>query len=243
MFGAIATAVIVAVVLAVLMRDEEPPAVALGGEPLPVVLVHGYGGSSESMSAIEARLQREGRQVTSVDLPNGGTGDIVTSARSVAAAVQASGSRKVDLIGFSMGGVVVRAYLEELGGSAHARYVITLASPHHGTDIAGLAALADPGLCTGACRQLAPDSAFLEELNEPDETPQGPGFVAVWTERDETVTPPESAELEGALNIKIQDVCPTSQIGHGDMARDPVVMGIIVTTVTGKLSAPPDEGS
>ena len=243
LLGVFGVAAIVAVVVVLALRNEPPPDVARGGEPLPVVLVHGYGGNAASMSAIQARLQRAGRQVTSIDLPNGGTGDIVQSARVVVDTVQATGSPKVDLIGFSMGGVVVRTYLDEFGGSARARYVITLASPNHGTSVAGLAAIADPGLCTGACAQLAPDSSFLEELNEPDETPEGPAFVALWTERDETVRPPESGELDGALNIRIQDVCPSSQIGHGDMARDPVVLGLIVATLTGELSAPPADDS
>ena len=192
------------------------------------------------MGAIEARLEREGRQVVSVDLPDGGTGDITGSARVVADAVEATGSPTVDLIGFSMGGLVVRSYVNDLGGAGRARYVITLASPHHGTDVAGLAAFADPSACTGACDQMAPGSEFLNDLNDPDETPEGPAFVTVWTERDETVTPPDSAELDGALNIKIQDVCPGTRIGHGDLVGDPAVLGLIVETLDGRLRDVPD---
>jgi triacylglycerol esterase/lipase EstA (alpha/beta hydrolase family) len=223
-----------------LTQDEEITEVARGGEPLPVILVHGYGGTSGSMATIKARLEREGRAVVAVDLPNGGEGDITESARVVAEAVEATGSPTVDLIGFSMGGVVVRSYLEDFG-VARVRYVIALASPNHGTDVAGLAAFADPGACSGACAQLAPESEFLEELNDPDETPEGPAFVTVWTEEDQTVTPPESAVLDGALNVKIQDVCPDSRIDHGEVARDPAVLGIIVTTLTGAMAGPPTD--
>jgi triacylglycerol esterase/lipase EstA (alpha/beta hydrolase family) len=237
-----ALALVVVAVAAVLLLsgEEEVPEVARGGEPLPVILVHGYGGSSASMGTIQARIEREGRPVVAVDLPNGGQGDMAESARVVADAVEATGAQQVDLIGFSMGGVVVRAYLDDFG-VGKVRYVITLASPHHGTDVAGLAAFADPGACTGACEQLRPESSFLEDLNDPDETPEGPAFVTVWTEDDQTVTPPDSAELEGALNIKIQDVCPGAAIDHGDVARDPAVMGILVTTLTGRMSGPPTD--
>jgi triacylglycerol esterase/lipase EstA (alpha/beta hydrolase family) len=220
--------------------SEEVPNVARGGEVVPVVLVHGYGGSSASMGTIQARLEREGRPVTAVDLPNGGEGDMVESARVVADAVEATGAPTVDLVGFSMGGVVVRTYIDEFGVD-RVRYAITLASPHHGTDVAGLAAFADPGACTGACAQLRPESGFLEDLNDPDETPAGPAFVTVWTEDDQTVTPPDSAVLDGALNIKIQDVCPGSTIDHGDVARHSAVMGIIVTTVTGRMTGAPTD--
>lgn len=191
------------------------------------------------MAAIEQRLRADGRQVVSVELPNGGTGDILESARVVDQAVAQAGAEVVDLIGFSMGGVVVRAYVADLGGADRARYVVTLASPHHGTDIAGLAAFADPSACTGACAQLAPESEFLADLNDPDETPEGPAFVTVWTDRDETVTPPESAELDGALNIKIQDVCRDATIGHGDVVSEPVVLGLIIETLSGRLAGVP----
>lgn len=105
----IAVVVLVLVVGAglVLSRTQaEPPPRASG--PVPVVLVHGFGGDSSSMAAIQARLQREGLQVVSLDLPNGGTGDIVESAEAVAEAVDATRSSTVDLIGFSMGGLVIR---------------------------------------------------------------------------------------------------------------------------------------
>ena len=204
-----------------------------------MILVHGYGGAPASMEAIEQRLRSEGREAVSIQLPDGGMGDILESARAVDEAVRATGSDTVDLIGFSLGGVVVRTYVAELGGAAHARYAITLAAPHHGTDIAGFAAFADPGACTGACRQLAPDSEFLAELNDPDETPEGPAFVAIWTDQDQTVTPPDSAELDGAVNIKIQDVCPDAAVDHGELVREPVVLGVIVETLSGRLTGVP----
>ncbi len=216
---------------------SEPPLRASG--PVPVVLVHGFGGDSSSMAAIQARLQREGLQVISLDLPNGGTGDIVDSAKAVADAVDDTRSSTVDLIGFSMGGLVIRAYLEHHDGLDRARHVVTLGSPHHGTNIAGAAAIADPGLCVDACDQMTPGSAFLEELNEPDETPPGPSFVTVWTSLDETVIPPETATLDGAVNVQVQSVCPGSTPGHGDLPRDPMVLGLIVRALRGELVATP----
>ncbi|MGH2809152.1 MAG: alpha/beta fold hydrolase, partial [Actinomycetota bacterium] len=221
-------------------RGEDPPDLARGREPVPVILVHGYGGSSTSMETIQARLQREGRSVVAVDLPDRGEGDITSSARFLSEAIDATGAATVDLIGFSLGGVVVRTYVDAIDASKP-RYVITLASPHHGTDIAGLATFADPGACTGACAQLNPESDFLAGLNDPDETPEGPAFVTVWTDDDETVTPPDSAVLDGALNIKIQDVCPGAEVSHGDVAHHLAVLGIIVTTLTGRLDEKPGD--
>src|SRR5688572_27122027 len=89
--GLLVIGVAVAVLLVLRPEPEEPPRLDRGGTALPVILVHGYGGGSTSMDAIEARLRREGRQVVSVDLPEGGVGDILESARHVAGVVEGTG--------------------------------------------------------------------------------------------------------------------------------------------------------
>lgn len=240
MLAAVLLASALAAAVLFLMRNDEVPLPRSKG-PAPVVLVHGYGGDSSAMASIAARLAREGLEVTSLDLPDGGVGDIVDSAGALAAAVDAIEADHVDLIGFSAGGVVVRAYLEHLGGLDRVRFVITLGSPHHGTTLGGAAVRVDPSLCVDACAQMAPGSEFLQDLNEPDETPPGPVFVSVWTALDETVTPPETAVLEGAINVEVQSVCPVLRSAHGDLVREPMVLGLIVRTVRGELSSPPDE--
>ena len=106
--------------------------------------------------------------------------------------------------------------------------VVTLGSPHHGTSLADLAGDLAPSSCPIGCEQLGTTSDLLARLNAGDETPAGPTWVSVWTEQDETVTPPDSAELEGALNIPVQSVCPGLRVGHGGLPSDPSVQAIVV---------------
>ncbi|HYP23211.1 MAG TPA: alpha/beta fold hydrolase [Actinomycetota bacterium] len=200
---------------------------------VPVVLVHGYGGDSSMMSAIAERLREEGHEVVPVDLPLAGIGDIEGSVEVVAAAVDETRAPEVDLVGFSAGGVVARAYAGSVDEEDRPRVVVTLASPHHGTKLAAAAG----ELCTGACEQLAPGSAFLEELNEPDETPPGTEFVSVWSASDRVVTPPRSAVLDGAVNVRLQDLCPGSRAGHADLLRDPVVLEVLLRALAGELGS------
>ena len=89
-----------------------------------------------------------------------------------------------------------------------ARRVVTLGSPHHGTDAAALGAGLTPDTCPQACRQLAPDSDLLRALNAGDETPEGPVWVSIWTTDDRVAVPADSGSLEGALDFSVQSVCP-----------------------------------
>jgi hypothetical protein len=120
--------------------------------------------------------------------------------------------------------------------------VVLLGAPNHGTELAGAAAALDPGLCAGACAQLAPGSSLLEELNRDDETPPGPEFFSIWTALDQTVTPPATARLDGAANIEVQDVCASAGLGHGGLVADPLALGLVVEALAGTLPEEPGAG-
>ena len=146
------------------------------------------------------------------------------------------------MVGYSAGGVVVRYWIAELGGGSLARRAVTLASPHHGTDLAGVAAGLAPDACPEACRQLAPDSDLLRGLNTGDETPPGPRWVAIWTTDDQTVVPPSSGSLEGAVDFSVQSVCPGLTVAHGDVPRTPAVIAMVAEQLDLVEPAVPEAG-
>ena len=113
----------------------------------------------------------------------------------------------VDVVGYSAGGVVARLWVRDYGGAGLARRVMTLGSPHHGTSQAALGRELAGG-CPVACEQLVPDSDLLRRLNAGDETPDGPLWATVRSTGDQVVTPVDSAALDGAVNILVQEVCP-----------------------------------
>ncbi len=223
-----AVGVVVAAVVVVLRVTGGVDPVAQD-EQGPVLLVPGYGGSTDSLEGLAAALRDAGRDATIVQPVGDGRGDLVEQAEAleVAAddALERTGAGSVDVVGYSAGGVITRLWVRDLGGDAQARRVVTLGSPHHGTDLADLAG-GTLG-CPVACEQLAPDSDLLRALNAGDETPEGPVFVSVWTTDDETVTPPDSAELDGAVNLTVQSVCADAEVSHGDLPDDPVVQSIV----------------
>jgi triacylglycerol esterase/lipase EstA (alpha/beta hydrolase family) len=196
---------------------------------VPVVLVHGYGGSPASMETLATALRHHGRTVKAVALPQHGEADINQSARVLASAVDRTGAAKVDLVGFSAGSIVVRTYLSTSAGSMRTRHVVLLGAPNHGADLATLAVSTDPSSCVDACQQLAHGSGFLRALNSRP-LPRLP-IVSIWTGDDKTVTPPDSAILPGAVNIKVQSVCPQARLAHGDLVTSPVSIGLTIVAL------------
>ena len=231
--GGLALAVALAVVLAVLLvvRRDPPVEPVAQDEPGPVLLVPGYGGSTGSLQVLADALTGAGRDVRIVRPAGQGTQDLRDQAADLGDAVDEvlaeTGAPSVDLVGYSAGGVVLRLYVADLGGGAHVRRAVTLASPHHGTDLAALAGSLGSTACPVACQQLDPDSDLLRRLNTEDETPAGPAWVALWTQDDKTVVPPDSGSLDGALDVALQDVCPGLEVGHPDVPRAPAVIAIV----------------
>jgi triacylglycerol esterase/lipase EstA (alpha/beta hydrolase family) len=225
------------VLTAVLVSRSSAPAgePAAQGRPGPVVLVPGYGGSTGSLQSLADRLTAEGRDATVVALPGSGTGDLEVSADALGLAVTAAlartGEPSVDVVGYSAGGLVARLWVAH-GDSGLVRRVVTLGTPNHGTSLADLAGDVAPDQCPVACRQMATDSDLLGRLNAGDETPEGPTWVSIWTTQDETVTPPDSARLDGALNLTVQSVCADARVGHGALPRDPLVQQLVLAELT-----------
>jgi triacylglycerol esterase/lipase EstA (alpha/beta hydrolase family) len=209
----------------------------------PVLLVPGYGGSTASLQDLRSALQAGGRDATIVELAGDGTGDLHEQAGvledAVMQALHRTGAGSVDIVGFSAGGVIARLWVADQGGSV-ARRVVTLGSPHHGTDLAGLAGDLTPDTCPVGCQQLGPGSDLLRRLNAGDETPEGPRWVSIWTTDDETVVPPDSASIEGALDFAVQSVCPDAQISHGDLPSDPAVIQMTLLELGEDAPALPD---
>ena len=209
--------------------------------PGTVLLVPGYGGSEVALSRLARRLAQAGRNAQVLALPDGGTGDLLVQANALDAAVRHAlrdGAPSVDLVGYSAGGVVARLWVDRHDGASVARRVITLGSPLHGAEIAGVGTALAPDACPQACQQLAPGSALLSELDRTP-LPAGLPWLSIWTETDETVRPPESARLDGAVNLPLQSLCPQARVSHAELPTDPAVTALVLLGLgAAPLSAP-----
>ncbi len=207
---------------------------AVQDRPGPVLLVPGYGGDRESLAGLADRLRAVGRAATVLALPGDGTGDLNAQAAVLDDAVRAAvddGAPSVDLVGYSAGGVVVRLWLAGHDTGRAARRVVTLGSPLHGTTLAGQGGVLVPGACPVACAQLTPGSTLLTEVDRRP-IPATVPWLSVWTEDDETVRPPDSARLTGAVNVALQQLCPDAVVAHSQLPTDPAVTGLVLRALT-----------
>jgi triacylglycerol lipase len=162
----------------------------------PVILVHGIHSDANCMRRMEKYLRARGRAVYAPTLsPCTGCLPIEDLAEQLAAYVDTQlPGRKFDLVGFSMGGLVSRYYVQRLGGAKRVEHFVTMATPHHGTRLAWL----HPGV---GVRQMRPGSAFLRDLQSDADVLSKIKFTSFYTPLDTVVVPAKSSAMPQARNV------------------------------------------
>jgi hypothetical protein len=65
-------------------------------------------------------------------------------------------------------------------------------------------------------------------------------WLSLWSTDDQTVQPPGSARLLGAVNVPLQSVCPGANIQHSQLPTAPLVVGLVLRALaSNRLTAPP----
>jgi triacylglycerol esterase/lipase EstA (alpha/beta hydrolase family) len=221
------------------------PCAPSAAHPYPVVLTEGtFASMYNSFGAISPDLVNNGYCVYAFNygqtIPLTGLyamGNIAASAAELSAEVNRvlteTGASKVDIVGWSQGGMMPRYYINNLGGAAKVNMLVGFAPSNYGTTLDGIATLvADlglEGLATAllsvscpACVQQLQGSSFLNSLNQ---TPTAPGvrYVNIETADDEVVTPYTNAFLPAGSdvqNITLQDQCPQDASDHLSIPYD-----------------------
>lgn len=171
----------------------------------PVLLVHGYAHNRSGWFLLDRRLRQSG--FTSIHTLNympylSGVPELADRlAERVEAICELTGSDKVHLVGHSMGGIVARWYVQELGGDTRVDTAITIGSPHSGTYAATI------GVGAGA-RDLRPGSRVMRRL-ERSAKPSAVRWIAYYSNLDMLIQPASSAMLDHpqleATNILVKD--------------------------------------
>lgn len=233
--------------------------------PRPVVLVHGtWVNQYDSFAKMAPVLAEQGFCPYAFNFGKDGA-NLPLNARYGTAALKESvkelkaftdkvldetGADKVDMVGWSQGGVLIRAYLKYEGGADPSdpnnnlvQNVVTLGSPHRGTSLSGIALLGNLlGITSSAADVMgqgpidqAIGSDFIKELNDGPETLPGVHYTSLYTLYDEITNPVTNSilkEAPGATvnNINIQDGCLVDFTEHLGL---PFTDRVIALTVAG----------
>jgi triacylglycerol esterase/lipase EstA (alpha/beta hydrolase family) len=213
--------------------------------PYPVVLSEGtFASQYNSFGAISPWLANRGYCVYSFNYGQTispsmfhAMGNIANSASQLASFVNRvrsnTGAAKVDIVGWSQGGMMPRYYIDNLGGAASVHELVALAPSNHGTNLDGIknliSGLGGLGVATSlispwcdACTQQLAGSSFLTHLNANGGTEPGVRYVNIETSYDEVVTPYTSAFLSGSnvQNILLQNQCSQDHSDHISIPYD-----------------------
>jgi triacylglycerol lipase len=157
----------------------------------PVLLIHGIDDTGAVFHKMAGYLRLEGWSVHSLDLlPNNGDVGLDELAKQLVDYVAATFAPEqcLDLVGFSMGGIVSRYYIQRLGGINRVQRFITISSPHHGTVVAY-------GSQRHGCVQMRPNSIFLKDLNSDAVILGQLDFTSIWTPYDLMIVPANSSQM------------------------------------------------
>jgi triacylglycerol lipase len=216
----------------------------------PVLFVHGTTLTARSNWAwnYAKHLPTLGYDVCLVDLPDRARADMQVSTEYVVSAIRTMAARsggKVDVVGFSQGPLEPR-WAVKWWPDVRARVddLVAMAGVAHGfteTEV----------ICSKSCIapfwQMKPDSQFLAALNRGDESPGDIDYTSVYSRTDQFVwlsgaggNPwDDSAGIDGATNLAVQDLCPGRSVEHVQVVYDAAFYAVVFDALAHDGAADP----
>jgi triacylglycerol lipase len=165
-----------------------------------VVLVHGFVCNRGLWTPWLTQLRTAGVPFVAVNLEPvfGAIDDYVAIIDAAVRRLEEATGAKPLLVGHSMGGLAIRAWLAARPGDDRVRGVLTLGSPHHGTWLAKFGHL---GVNS---RQMRPGSEWLRALASAEPASRRALFHCVYSHCDNIVFPASNALLDGARSLHVE---------------------------------------
>ncbi|QRP62098.1 esterase/lipase family protein [Corynebacterium minutissimum] len=236
---------------------NDPDCQPTGPVTEPVVLLHGTSANSAEWNDLIPKLTEQGMCVWAFDygaddlaFQNAypymkGIADLESSGREIAQHIEyirgVTGAEKVNLVGFSQGGLHTKSLTQLYGSPDEVRRVVTVGANFHGTTWGGRAA------SLSAAAKVAPDvttffgttagieqlqgSDFMEKLNQQPDTAPGITYTSIYSPVDNTVTPNETSQLTAVPGADVANV-ESVPVEHGKLPHDPRVHEQIVWGLT-----------
>jgi len=187
-----------------------------------IVLVHGIDDTAKCLHKMAVFFRSKGFETFEFEYkPNDGSAPMEELAEHLKKFVENKipAGGKISLVGFSMGGIICRYYIQKLGGDARVKKLLTLSSPHHGTFWAYF-------LGRHGVKQMRLGSGFLKDLNKDVSAYKNVKFVSVYTPLDLMIVPAQSSRILCGENKMV------FVVAHPLMIRSKRVMNILYDYLT-----------
>lgn len=187
------------------------------GSDVPILFLHGMFHNRATFAWLKQCLRGRGWQrFRDLNLPTN-TKSIPAMAEQTAREVERLrdywGVKQFDIVAHSLGGIVARYYVQLLGGERRIRHLITLGSPHQGTELSRFAR--HPTI-----RELSTGSRTLWQLNDSPLLTRTMG-ISIYGDLDIWMRPKACAHWHGARNF------PLKGVGHAGLLFSRRVLEII----------------
>lgn len=204
------------------------PAAATPRTLEPIVFVHGMHDTGGAFAPMRAKFQAAGvppNQMFSFEYDSTRSNRLTAAVfnRFVSWVVRQTGAARIDVVTHSMGALGTRWCIRFGTCGGVIDDWVSLGGPNHGTILALGCVFAFPGE-TG-CPDMAPGSAFLNELNSGDETPGTVSYTTIRSDTEENIIPSSSTELTGAHNVMVRGLT------HNDLLGNQRVFNMVKTAV------------
>jgi triacylglycerol lipase len=199
---------------------------AAPGMPRHVVLIHGIWDTFHTLHKMECALTAAGFAPLVVTLtPNNGRVTLDALGEQVNAQISHAipADEPFSIVGFSMGGLVARAYLRQLANPKRVPVFVSIASPHRGTWMAWLNNF--PGV-----RDMRPGSTFLAAIDADVARYSATRWITIRTPLDLMILPSTSSGLPWAEN----HVVPV--LAHPLLVLDRRVIDTVIVSLGGGIS-------
>jgi pimeloyl-ACP methyl ester carboxylesterase len=182
--------------------------------PRPVIVLHGYAMNRANFVVLASRLARAGLGPI-VGFEYWTLGRTAAGARQLGWFVdqvrETTGAAEVDLIGHSMGGVVGRYYITLAGGDRFVKNLVTIGSPHWGTDVSAIG-VGHP------TRELLFGSKLVARLTAAP-PPEHARLTTILSQADALVPAESQPEIAGAERIVYDDLGHVALLGSRRVAQ------------------------
>lgn len=184
-----------------------------------IMLVHGFWDQGRIFKRMIKQLTAEGHSCYAPDLkPTDarlGIADLATKLETyIDGKLGKNGTFAI--VGFSMGAIIARYYLQLLAGHERVSGLVALAGPHNGSIYAHL-------YVGQGARDLRPNSELMQKLKNTEECLNNIQLTSYWSPFDVVVVPSKSAQWDAASNRKI------NVLWHDGIPRDKRVIRYVAS--------------